>query len=129
VPLRIFHRQAPPRVPGAVLNAFRSRRDMVVKNLVLTQQLAAFRARNQRPHIRVCDRAFRIVVRRLWTRVYILAAAGSENVPHLWLRASSSLARRARPAAREAYPPPAPEHAALNCRQVQTKPRRPAGTV
>ena len=53
---------------GALVTVFRSRRDLVLENLVLKQQLAAFKAKSHRPRIRVCDRAFWIVVRRLWSK-------------------------------------------------------------
>ncbi len=53
---------------GVLVSSFRSRHDLAVENLVLKQQLAAFKASSQRPRIRICDRAFWIAVRRLWTK-------------------------------------------------------------
>ena len=53
---------------GALVSALRSRRDLVLENLVLKQQLAAYKVRGRRPRIRVCDRVFWVLLRRLWTR-------------------------------------------------------------
>jgi putative transposase len=47
-------------------SAMRSRRDLVVENLALRQQLATLSARRH-PHIRPADRLFWIVLRRLWS--------------------------------------------------------------
>jgi hypothetical protein len=49
-------------------SAFRSRRDLVLENLALRQQLAAFKARGKPPRIRPADRAFWLVLRRFWAR-------------------------------------------------------------
>ena len=50
----------------AVRSALRSRRDLVLENLALRQQLAILVAR-QRPTIRPADRAFWVLLRRLWS--------------------------------------------------------------
>ena len=55
-------------VVRALVSGFRSRRDLVVENLALRQQLAAFKARGKRPRLRPADRAFWVVLRRLWGR-------------------------------------------------------------
>ena len=52
----------------AIVYAFRSRRDLVLENLALRQQLAAFKSRGKPPRVRPADRAFWIVLRRLWVR-------------------------------------------------------------
>lgn len=52
----------------AVLSAFRSRRELVLENLALRQQLAAFESRGRQPHIRLADRAFWVVLRQIWSR-------------------------------------------------------------
>ncbi|MBI4702252.1 MAG: DDE-type integrase/transposase/recombinase [Deltaproteobacteria bacterium] len=51
-----------------VVSAFRSRHQLVLENLALRQQLAAFMARGKRPRIRATDRAFWLLLRRLWAR-------------------------------------------------------------
>ena len=44
----------------------RSRRDLIVENLALRQQLAALRQRQSRPHLAASDRIFWVLLRRLW---------------------------------------------------------------
>jgi len=51
----------------ALVSALRWRRDLVLDNLVLRQQLAMFRSRGKHPRIRPADRAFWVVLRRLWS--------------------------------------------------------------
>jgi putative transposase len=51
-----------------VVSAFRSRHQLVLENLALRQQLAAFMARGKRPRIRATDRAFWVLLHRLWAR-------------------------------------------------------------
>jgi len=52
----------------ALVSAFRSRHQLVLENLALRQQLAAFKARGKTPRIRAADRAFWVLLRRLWAR-------------------------------------------------------------
>jgi hypothetical protein len=51
-----------------VASALRSRRELVLENLALRQQLAAFKSRGRSPRIRAADRAFWVVLRRFWSR-------------------------------------------------------------
>ena len=51
-----------------LVSALRSRRELVLENLALRQQLAAFQSRGKLPSIRPADRAFWIVLRRFWAR-------------------------------------------------------------
>jgi putative transposase len=53
---------------GALLSAFRSRATLVVENLALRQQLAVLRRRRPRPTLRAIDRAFWVVLSRVWSR-------------------------------------------------------------
>ena len=53
--------------PLALASVFRSRRNLVLENLALRQQLAAFRSRGRSPRIRPADRAFWLVLRRVWS--------------------------------------------------------------
>jgi hypothetical protein len=55
-------------VVRALVAGFRSRRDLVVENLALRQQLAAFKARGKRPRRQPADRAFWVMLRRFWGR-------------------------------------------------------------
>ena len=55
-------------VIGALLAAVRSRASLVVENLVLRQQLAILRRATPRPRLRPIDRAFWVVVCRIWSR-------------------------------------------------------------
>lgn len=50
---------------SGLLSAFRSRRGLLLDNRALRQQLACLASR-QRPVIRLADRAFWIVLSRLW---------------------------------------------------------------
>jgi hypothetical protein len=52
---------------GIVLTVLRGRHALVVKNLLLRQQLAAALRSRRRPHVRWHDRLFRVVARRLCT--------------------------------------------------------------
>ena len=51
---------------AAILSGFRSRRELVLENLALRQQLATV-LQKRRPLIRPSDRAFWVVLRRLWS--------------------------------------------------------------
>jgi len=51
----------------ALRSAFRSRRDLVLENLALRQQLATF-LQKRRPLIGAPDRAFWVMLRSLWSR-------------------------------------------------------------
>ena len=54
-------------VVGALASAFRSRASLVAENLGLRQQLAVLRV-GRRPRLRPIDRAFWVVVSRVWSR-------------------------------------------------------------
>jgi hypothetical protein len=55
-------------VVGALLDALRPRASLVAENLVLRQQLAILRRATTRPRLRPIDRAFWVVVSRMWSR-------------------------------------------------------------
>ena len=50
-----------------LVSALRSHHQLILENLALRQQLAAFKARGTRPRIRTADRAFWVLLRRWWT--------------------------------------------------------------
>src|SRR5215467_15648812 len=52
---------------AATLRLFRSRRDLLVENLALRQQLAVFKRRNRRPTLAALDKLFWILARRFWS--------------------------------------------------------------
>jgi hypothetical protein len=45
---------------------FRSRRDLVLENLALRQQLSVLERRHPRPRIAAADKLFSVMLRRLW---------------------------------------------------------------
>jgi putative transposase len=51
----------------ALASVIRSRRNLVLENLALRQQLAAFKSRGRSARIRPADRAFWLVLRRVWS--------------------------------------------------------------
>ena len=46
---------------------FRSRRDLLLENLALRQQLAVLKAKHPQPHLAAPDRLFWLVLRRFWS--------------------------------------------------------------
>jgi putative transposase len=55
-------------IVGAVLVALRPRASLVAENLALRQQLAVLRRQASRPQLRPVDRAFWVVLSRIWSR-------------------------------------------------------------
>jgi hypothetical protein len=53
---------------GALLSAFQPRASLIAENLVLRQQLATLRRATPRPRLRPIDRAFWILMSRIWSR-------------------------------------------------------------
>ena len=53
---------------GALRSALRTRADLVIENLALRQQLANFQRTSGRPRLRKSDRAFWLVLSRIWSR-------------------------------------------------------------
>jgi putative transposase len=100
-------------------SAFRSRRDLVLENLALRQQLSTLAFR-QRPSIRPADRAFWVTLRWLWSGwKNVLLIVQPETVVR-WHRAGfrlywARLSRRSRPPGR---PPLPPEVRDLVCRMA-----------
>jgi hypothetical protein len=52
---------------GAPRSAFRTRAELTLENLALRQQLANLRHTSGRPRIHMADRAFWLVLSRLWS--------------------------------------------------------------
>ncbi len=52
---------------GAILCLFRSRRGLLLENLVLRQQLAALKRRHPRPRLVAFDKLFWVLARRFWS--------------------------------------------------------------
>jgi hypothetical protein len=53
---------------GALRSALRTHVDLAIENLALRQQLASLRRTSSRPRLRNSDRAFWLVLSRLWSR-------------------------------------------------------------
>jgi hypothetical protein len=53
---------------GAFRAAFRPRASLVVENLALRQQLTVLRRRTKRPQLEALDRAFWVMLSRVWSR-------------------------------------------------------------
>jgi len=53
---------------GALRSALRTRAELALENLALRQQLANLRRTSGRPRVRMADRAFWLVLSRLWSR-------------------------------------------------------------
>ena len=58
----------PSTILGAVRAAFRSRSDLVIENIALRQQLAVLKMKKPRPKLTPLDRAFWVLLRRIWHR-------------------------------------------------------------
>jgi len=50
----------------AIQRLFSSRKTLLLENLALRQQLAVLKRKNKRPKLKVLDRVFWIVMKRLW---------------------------------------------------------------
>ena len=50
-----------------VRRSFRSRRDLLMENLVLRQQLSALKRRNPRQRVTAIDKLFLVLTRRIWS--------------------------------------------------------------
>lgn len=55
-------------LPVLVVIFFRSRRDLLLENLALRQQLSVLKRRPSRPRLAVPDRLFWVILRRFWSR-------------------------------------------------------------
>ena len=52
----------------ALRAGFRPRADLVIENLALRQQLAVLQRNSKRPRLRNLDRAFWLLLSRIWSR-------------------------------------------------------------
>ena len=52
---------------GSLRRLFSSRRDLLLENMALRQQLMAFKRRDSRPNISWPDKMFWVIARRLWS--------------------------------------------------------------
>jgi hypothetical protein len=53
-------------IPSLVTQVFRSRRDLMLENLALRQQLAVLKLQRPVPQCTATDRLFLVILRRLW---------------------------------------------------------------
>ena len=105
---------------GALRSAFRSRASLVAENLALRQQLAVLRV-GRRPRLRPIDRAFWIVLSRVWSRWQDVVAIVKPATVVGWHRRGFARfwAYRSRRAGR---PPLAPEVIELIVRMAKENP-------
>src|SRR5450755_1473026 len=76
---------------GALRSGLRTRADLTIENLALRQQLANLRRTSGRPRLRNCDRAFWVVLSRLWSRwADVLVVVKADTVVR-WHRAGFRL--------------------------------------
>src|SRR6516162_10122556 len=52
---------------GAIWRVFRARRELLLENLALRQQVAALKRRHPRPRLTIFDKAFWILAHRFWS--------------------------------------------------------------
>src|SRR6267143_6817451 len=53
---------------GTLVRLLRARRDLLLENLALRQQLAALKRRHPRPRLGIFVKLFWVLTRRLWSR-------------------------------------------------------------
>jgi hypothetical protein len=94
--------------PVPVIVCFRSRRDLLLENFALRQQLAVLKRRDPRPRMAVSDRLFWVLLRRFWSpwkQAQIsrstgnggaMAPRGLQSLLDLALAASNSLRQEVR---------------------------------
>jgi putative transposase len=105
---------------GALASSFRTRAGLVAENLALRQQLAVLRV-GRRPRLRPVDRAFWVVVSRVWSRwVEVLAIVKPATVVG-WHRRGSARFWTAK-SRRPGRPPLAPEIIELIARMAHENP-------
>jgi putative transposase len=106
---------------GALIAALRPRATLVVEVLVLRQQLAVLKRASPRPHLRPIDRAFWVVVSRVWSRWADALAIVKPATLIAWHRRGFARfwAWRSR---RVGRPPLAPEIVALIVRMARENP-------
>ena len=99
-------------VVGALFAALRPRAILFAENLVLRQQLAILRRATPRPRLRPIDRAFWVIVSRLWSRWAECLAIVQPGTVIAWHRRGFARwwAWKSRPVGR---PPLAPELVSL----------------
>ena len=76
---------------GALHRLFRSRRNLLLENLVLRQQLAVLNRRHRRPRLSTFDRLFWVVSRRVWSGWMQSLIIGTPETVVRWHRAGFRL--------------------------------------
>ena len=68
---------------GAIWRVFRARRELLLENLALRQQLAALKRRHPRPRLTIFDKAFWILAHVFWSAGWkqVLAVVTPETAP------------------------------------------------
>ena len=91
---------------GLPLRLFRSRRDLLLENLILRQQLSVLKRRNRRPRLSAIDKLFWVAVQRLWFRWRNSLIVVTPEIDVRWHRAGfrfywSFISRRRSPGGRK----------------------------
>ena len=76
---------------GTLRSAFRTRAELALENLALRQQLANLRHMSGRPRIHMADRAFWLVLSRMWSRWADVLVIVKPDTVVRWHRAGFSL--------------------------------------
>ena len=88
---------------GAMFRVFRSRRNLLLENLVLRQQLAVLKRQRPRPRIAALDKLFWVLARRLWSGWKQALIIVSPDTVVRWHRAGFALYWRAISRARRVF--------------------------
>lgn len=88
---------------GAILRVFRSRRNLLVENLILRQQLAVFKRKHPRPRLGLLDKLLWVLARRFWPSWKQALIIVSPDTVVRWHRAGFALYWRAISRARRVF--------------------------
>ena len=88
---------------GAVLRVFRTRRNLLLENIVLRQQLAVLKRKRPRPRIAALDRLFWVLARRFWSGWKQALIVVTPDTVLRWHRAGFALYWRAISRARRVF--------------------------
>ena len=88
---------------GILVRLFRSRRSLLIENLVLRQQLAVFKRHNSRPRLVVVKKVFWLFLRRFWYSWKSALIVVSPDTVVRWHRSGFSAVLAAHLASAEAH--------------------------
>jgi len=88
---------------GTMLRVFRTRRNLLLENLVLRQQLTVFKRKRPRPRIAALDKLFWVLARRFWSGWKQALIVVTPDTVVRWHRAGFALYWRAISGARRVF--------------------------